>query len=69
MNKLIIIVLIGALLAGCTQQPEASITHVYAFGDDFSDNGKCAKFVEEAVGKGQLEEEFKQWLRTTGKGG
>ncbi len=55
MNKFIIIVLIGVLLAGCAQQSSTPITHVYAFGDEQTDNGHCVKYLQEAIAQGQLD--------------
>lgn len=68
MNRMMIFIVLGLLLAGCAGQPTTSITHVYAFGDDHSDNGKCAKFIEEEVSKGQLEEEFLNVIKGNWKG-
>lgn len=36
--------------------PTPRITHVYAFGDDFTDTGNCLKLFKEAVDKGQMVE-------------
>lgn len=55
MNKVMIFVLIGVLLAGCTKQPSTPISHVYAFGDEQTDNGHCVKYVQEAIAQGQLD--------------
>ena len=58
MNKVMISLLIGVLLAGCSNSSSPSITHVYAFGDTFSDNGNAYK-----INKGILAETEKMLRR------
>jgi len=45
--------LAGTLLAGCSDAIPG-ITHVYAFGDDFSNTNNCLKLFREAVAQGQF---------------
>ncbi len=54
MNRVMVFILISVLLAGCSTASSPNITHVYAFGDEHSDNGNCYKFLKEAVAQGQL---------------
>ena len=55
MNKVMVFILIGVLLAGCSNSSSPNITHVYAFGDEQSDMGKCIDLVKEAIDQGEAD--------------
>ncbi len=55
MNEVMVFILIGVLLAGCSNSSSPNITHVYAFGDEQSDMGKCIDLVKEAIDQGEAD--------------
>jgi phospholipase/lecithinase/hemolysin len=48
------VLLAGVLLAACSSAP--SISHVYAFGDDFTNTENCVKLLKEAIAQGNASE-------------
>jgi len=65
MKKAIIFLLVGVLLAGCSTAKISPITHIYAFGDDFSDNGNCYKLMKEAYAQGKIDAGFLEAFETS----
>jgi cholinesterase len=64
MNKIMIFIMIGILLAGCSTTSSAPISQVYAFGDDYSDNGNAYKMVNSLTVDNEAVIPWVKWLDT-----
>jgi phospholipase/lecithinase/hemolysin len=64
MNKTMILVLIGILLAGCASNPSSPFTHIYAFGDEYTDNGNSYDFGKVVAENNEDLANYLKWLDT-----
>ena len=64
MNKVMVFILISMLLAGCSSTSRTPISHIYAFGDTFSDNGNAYKINKGILAETGENAEAMKWFET-----